>query len=122
MNDWKLFADQSKFFWQFQQLILLVETAVFSGWYKIRADHHSDAFQLQVGILIIGIIVLFVLYLIIKRASQYLDILRPKDIEPKPPLFGIKSSLIGILIPTLLILFNLCLCFYTIQTKGLIHN
>lgn len=113
-ENWKIFAEQSKFFWQFQQLVLIVETAIFSGWYKIRADSLPDAFLLQIGVLLVGIVILFVMFLIIRRASQYLEILRPSSPNPKNPLFGLKTNIIGVFIPILLFLFNLCLLFYTI--------
>ena len=112
-DSWDIFAEQSKFFWSFQQIIVLVEIAIYSGWYTLYASEHSMKFLACMS-LIFGIFILFLLFLIIKRASQYLEVLRPKDIIVRKPLFGLKTSVLGWMIPISLIIFNVMLIFYTI--------
>jgi len=104
-----LFMKQSDFFWKFQQTVILIETAVFAGWYKTYKDGEQS---LSMWILLIGIIVHVILFLIILRASQYLNALRqsalkalPKDLES--PFMHVKSSYIGVATPIICIVFNI---------------
>ena len=109
---WDTFAEQSKFFWSFQQTIAFVEVAVFSGWYTLYTAEESMK-ELALGLLIFGIFILFTLFLIIKRASQYLDALRPEGLNVKPPFLGLRTSILGTAIPLALIVFNIILIVYT---------
>jgi hypothetical protein len=112
-DSWNKFAEQSKFFWGFQQTIALVEIAIFSGWYTLYTSNQPMK-MLACGSLLFGIFILFVLYLIIRRASQYLEVLRPNDIVIPKPLFGLRTSQLGRIIPIALMIFNLILIVYTI--------
>ncbi len=113
----ELYMRQSEFFWKYQQAVALVELAVFAGWYKLFKG--SDYF-LAMGTLILGSIILFILFLIILRASQYLYALRrpalkalPSDLER--PLLSLRSSYIGIAIPIVCVVFNIALVLYQLK-------
>ncbi len=113
----ELYMKQSEFFWKYQQTVSLVELAAFAGWYKLFKG--SDYF-LAMGALILGSIVLFVLFLIILRAAQYLNALRKSALKALPsdlqqPLLHIKSSHIGIAIPIICIVFNIALILYQLK-------
>jgi hypothetical protein len=114
MESWTKFSDQSKFFWSFQQIIVIVEVAIFSGWYTLFTAKLPMKI-LSCGLLLFGIFILFVLFLIIRRASQYLEVLRPDDMIVPKPLFGIKTSNLGRMIPLSLMIFNVILIIYTIN-------
>ncbi len=116
LKNWELFSKQSDFFWQFQQTVALVEIALFSAWYTL---YKAQERILTIGVLIIGIFILFLLFLIIRRASQYLNAFRDAALQELPaklpkPLFGLRTHKIGILIPISLIIFNLLLLVFTI--------
>ncbi len=73
--------------------------------------------------MILGIFVLFVLFLIIKRASQYLNVLREpalEDLSKKlpPPTLGLKTNVIGVWIPVSLMIFNILLLIFTALKIG----
>ena len=112
-DSWDKFAEQSKFYWGFQQIIALVEVAVFSGWYTLYTAKPPMK-MLACGLLLFGLFILFVLFLIIRRASQYLEALRPDDMVVPQPLFGLKTSQLGRMIPVSLMTFNVILIVYTI--------
>jgi hypothetical protein len=112
-EEWTIFSDQSKFFWGFQQTTAIVQVGIFSAWFTLFSRTQPMKF-LACGTLIFGITILFILFLIIRRASQYLEKLRPHGIKVPKPLFGLSTSILGRMIPLILVIFNLLLIIYTI--------
>ena len=115
-SNWELFAKQSEFFWRFQQMVALVEVGIFSGWYTL---FHDNKTFLAAALIVFGNFILFVLFLLIKRASQYLNALRESAMRNlptsvPPPLFGLATHKIGIAIPITLLLFNFLLLGYNV--------
>ena len=116
LKNWEQFAKQSEFFWRFQQTVALVEIGLFSGWYTLFRDKQLT---LSIALLSVGILVLTILFLIIYRASQYLNTLRKivkEEIPDLPkPLLNIPSSMIGNAIPIILIFFNIALLIFSLS-------
>ena len=118
-SNWELFATQSEFFWRFQQMVALVEAGVFSGWYTLFTNEMKF---LAAALLAFGSFILFVLFLIVKRASQYLNALRGPALKAlptniPPPLFNLPTHKIGFAIPIALLVFNVLLFVYTVASS-----
>ena len=74
---------------------------------------------LAISIILFGSFIHIVLFLIIKRASQYLNALREPALKELPAdvgmlIFKIPSHKIGIAIPVTLIIFNMLLLVFSI--------
>ena len=115
----ELYMRQSEFMWRFQQTVALVEAGVFSGWYVLYKDQYPF---LAIALLTVGIVILIILTLIIHRTSQYLNAFRKQALEELPeslpkPVLRIKSYLIAVAIPLLLIIFNFLLAIWQLNGK-----
>lgn len=106
---------QSKLMWSRVQTTSVIEAGTLTGWYKVWEDQHP---YLGVAILLLGTGILFIVSLLMRRDSQYMDacerVAGDRMPSPSPPLLGLSGRRIAVALPLLLAIINVVLSFTTI--------